>query len=293
MSEIALNAPDSKPAGRIQPGRIIGKVLSYVVFIAWAIVTITPLVWLAYSSFKTNPEITASRLALPTALHFENYSDAWRIGKLGTYFGNSIIYTGVTCFGIVMLSMMASYGFAKMRFKKLSAAFYAMIGIGMLISVQAILIPLFLMLKSYGLINTYPGLILTYITLGLPMAIYLGTEYIRGIPDSLIESAYIDGAGNFRMFWSIILPMTRPVIVTMSILNVLSYWNEFLMVFILTMDDTMKSLPVGVMSFVSPTSQEWDKQFAALVISLIPIISVYFAFQKKLTQGVVAGAVKG
>jgi raffinose/stachyose/melibiose transport system permease protein len=284
MSDLAVN---------IKPGRIIGKTLSYAVFITWAVITITPLVWLAYSSFKTNPEITASRLALPTAAHFENYSDAWRIGKLGTYFTNSIIYTGVTCFGIVILSMMASYGFAKMRFKKLSAALYALIGIGMLISVQAILIPLFLMLKSYGLINTYPGLILTYITLGLPMAIYLGTEYIRGIPDSLIESAYIDGAGNFRMFWSIILPITRPVIVTISILNVLSYWNEFLMVFILTMDDTMKSLPVGVMSFVSPTSQEWDKQFAALVISLIPIIAVYFIFQKKLTQGVVAGAIKG
>jgi raffinose/stachyose/melibiose transport system permease protein len=293
MSGIAMNNPVSKPAGQVRVGSVVGKSLSYVVFVAWACITILPLVWLGYSSFKTNAEITASRLALPTAAHVENYSEAWRIGKLGTYFVNSIVYTGVTCFGIIMLSMMASYGFAKMRYRRTSNFLYGMLGIGMLISVQAILIPLFLMLKNYGLINTYPGIILTYITLGLPMAIYLGTDYIKGIPDSLIESAYIDGAGNFRMFWSIILPMTKPVIVTMSILNVLSYWNEFLMVFVLTMDDTMKSLPVGVMSFVSPTSQQWDKQFAALVISLLPILAVYFTFQKKLTQGVVAGAVKG
>lgn len=273
--------------------RFIMRTVSYVMFIAWAVMTIVPLVWLAYSSFKTNVEITASRISLPTALHFENYADAWRIGKLGTYFTNSLIYTGITCFLIILLSMMASYGFAKMRFKKTSNLLFVVIGIGMLINVQAILIPLFLMLKNYGLINTYPGVILPYVALGLPMAIYLGTVYIRGIPDSLIESAWIDGAGNFRMFLFVVLPMCQPVIVTMSILNILSYWNEFLLVFILTMDDTMKSLPVGVMSFVSPTSQEWDKQFAALVISLLPVLVVYLIFQKKLTEGVVAGAVKG
>lgn len=274
-------------------GYYASRGVSYLVFITWTLVTLFPLIWMLYSSFKSNNQIITRFFDLPTVMLWENYSIAWDQAHLGQLFVNSLIYSTVSTFFIVMFSMMAAYAFAKMDFPKISNALYAVIGLGLLISVQAILIPLFIMLAAMGLKDSHVGIIMTYVALGLPMAIYLATEFVRGIPDSLIESAYIDGASNFRMFKSIVLPMTTPVIVTISIITVLGIWNEFLLVFVLTSSDATRSLPVGVMSFAGAFSQQYGRQLAAMVVAVAPVMVVYFIFNKRLTQGVVAGAVKG
>ncbi len=269
------------------------KVVAYTVFISWSLITIFPIIWTIYSSFKTTDEILSSPMALPTSINLKNYVMAWTQAELGGKFLNSVLYTTTSTISILILAMMAGYGFAKMySFAKISKIIYSIIGVGLLISVQAIIIPLFLMLRKLGLSDNYLGLIMTYIALGLPIAIYLGTEFIKGIPDSLIESAYIDGASNGRMFRQIILPMTTPVLFTIGILNVLGTWNEFMLAFILGTEKT-KSLPVGVQSFASQTSTQYGAQMAALVIVLLPVVLIYLGFNKKITQGVVAGAIKG
>ncbi len=271
----------------------VARGFAYAVFIIWSLITIFPLVWTLYSSFKATNEILASPLALPETISLRNYIMAWNQAKLAPKFLNSILYTTSSTFFVLLLAMMASYGFAKMyEFKRFSNVMYSLIGVGLLISVQAIIIPLFLLLRKFNLSDNYVGIILTYIALGLPIAVYLGTEFIKGIPDSLIESAYIDGASNARMFAQIILPMTTPVLFTIGILNVLGTWNEFMLVFILGTEKT-KSLPVGVQSFASQTSTEYGAQMAALVIVLLPVVLAYLIFNKKITQGVVAGAIKG
>lgn len=274
-------------------GYYSSRTLSYIVLVTWTLITLFPLIWMFYSSFKTNNQIITQFFNLPTVLMFDNYSEAWDKANLGQLFMNSVFYSTVSTFFVVMFSMMAAYAFAKMDFKRVTGVVYSLIGLGLLISVQAILIPLFIMLTQIGLSNSHFGIVLTYIALGLPMAIYLGTEFVRGIPDSLIESAFIDGASNFRMFLSIILPMTIPVIVTISIITVLGIWNEFLLVFVLTSSDATRSLPVGVYSFTSQTSTQYGRQLAAMTIAVAPVIILYFIFNKRLTQGVVAGAVKG
>ncbi len=271
----------------------VARGVAYFVFTLWSLITIFPLVWTFYSSFKTTNEILGSPMALPSTLNLKNYVMAWQQAELGPKFLNSILYTTSSTFFVLILAMMASYGFAKMyEFKKFSNIMYALIGIGLLISVQAIIIPLFLLLRKFNLSDNYIGIILTYIALGLPIAVYLGTEFIKGIPDSLIESAYIDGASNWRMFMQIVLPMTTPVLFTIGILNVLGTWNEFMLVFILGTEKT-KSLPVGVQSFASQTSTQYGAQMASLVIVLMPVVLAYLIFNKKVTQGVVAGAIKG
>ncbi len=271
----------------------IARGVAYLVFILWSLITIFPLVWTFYSSFKSTHEILGSPMALPSSWQFTNYIKAWQQAELGPKFLNSVLYSTSSTFFVLLLAMMASYGFAKMyEFKKFSKVMYALIGIGLLISVQAIIIPLFLLLQKFNLTDSYVGIILTYIALGLPIAIYLGTEFIKGIPDSLIESAYIDGSSNSRMFLQIIIPMTTPVLFTISIMNILATWNEFMLVFILGTDKT-ESLPVGVQSFASQTSTQYGVQMAALVIALLPVVLVYLIFNKKVTQGVVAGAIKG
>ena len=135
-------------------------------------------------------------------------------------------------------------------------------------------------------------IILVYTAFGLPMAVMLSSTYIKGLPDSLVESAYIDGATPFRTFMSIIVPMTVPVIVTISIMTALGIWNEFLLVLVMASKESTKSLPVGVYSFSSRTGIQLGWQIAALVIATIPVLVVYFIFQKKLAEGVAGGAIK-
>ena len=367
-------AKEKKPK---TPGAILGSILSYMVFVTWALITIIPIVWMFYSSFKSNEELTRDIYALPYDLlhniddeytviapslnvipdydaktdkrerliiesstispgrkllvHFLlkedlpaeiaskvpgdsltvrelpkklqreiywktlwfNYRSAIARGGLGGKFINSFIYAGVSTFLVIILGCMIAFAISKMQFRKLSMVVMALIGLGYLISINSVIIPLFLILSSVGLTDTHLGIILVYVAFGMPLSVLLSTQFMKGLPSSLIESAYIDGASTFRAFWSIIMPMTVPVIITISIISALGIWNEFLLVLVLASSDFTKSLPVGVFSFSSLTSTQLGWQLAALVIATLPVMIVYFSFNKQITKGVVAGAVKG
>jgi raffinose/stachyose/melibiose transport system permease protein len=222
-----------------------------------------------------------------------NYEAAFVRGGLGLKFVNSVIYTVVSTFLIALLGLMISFALSKMPFRRLSVAILALIGLGYLLSIQSVIIPLFLMLSSASLTDTHAGIILVYTAFGLPLAVLLMTQFMRGIPDSLIESAYIDGASSLRAFRSIMIPMSTPVLVTVSIISALGIWNEFLLVLVLASSESTKSLPVGVFSFTSLMGTQLGWQLAALVIATVPAIAVYLSFSKTITKGVVAGALKG
>lgn len=351
--------------------------LSYAVFVAWTLITIVPLFWMGYSSFKSNEELTRDIYSWPKDLldnmddeyvviprslnvvpdydeekdprerliiesttiaptrrllvHFLvkedlpadlaalepgdrlrvsqlpakmrsrihwstvwfNYRSAFARGGLLGKFANSVLYASASTFFIVLFGLMLGFAISKMAFRKASAVIGALIGAGYLISINSVIIPLFLMLSSVKLTDTHLGVVLVYTAFGLPMSAMLSSQFIRGLPDSLIESAFIDGAGYWRMFVSIVVPMSVPVITTVAIINALGIWNEFLLVLVLASSELTKSLPVGVYSFSSLQSTQLGWQLAALVIAVLPAMIVYFAFHRKLTQGVVAGAVKG
>ncbi|MCX7656020.1 MAG: carbohydrate ABC transporter permease [Treponemataceae bacterium] len=355
----------------------IGRIISYVVFISWTLITVVPLIWMGYSSFKSNEELVRDIYALPhdllvnrddvyqvipkalnvmipehiqndprerliiesteiaptRRLHvffllkeelppelarlepgetltvsqlpkkmqweiywktvFFNYLSALERGNLIGKFFNSVLYAVVSTFFIALFGVMAGFGLSKMNFKKLSFIIGGLIGFGYLISNNSVIVPLFLMLSNLKLTDTHVGIILVYTAFGLPLSVMLATQFIRDLPNSLIESAFIDGAGYFRMFFSIIVPMTVPVITTISIISGLGIWNEFLLVLVMASSELTKSLPVGVYSFSSLTSTQLGWQLAALVIAVLPVMIIYFIFNNKLTQGVVAGAVKG
>ena len=379
-------------------GKYMAKPISYFIFILWTVITLIPLIWMLYSSFKTNEELNRDIYSLPRDLlsvsenfydvvppqtnivypnglleslgikstkqrdeinekiiilesptigghkrimvHFIkrsyipegsltfdgkdlkniqpgtgvqvkcsdlpksiqmkigwntlwwNFTSAWVRGELGKGFINSIIYTVASTFLVVLLGLMLGYGTTKFKFKKIAAAVSAIIALGYLLDINQLIVPLFLMLTKLGLTDTHIGIIMVYTAFGLPMAVMLSSTYIKGLPDSLVESAYIDGATPFRTFISIIVPMTVPVIVTISIMTALGIWNEFLLVLVMASKETTKSLPVGVYSFSSRTGIQLGWQIAALVIATIPVLVAYFAFQKKLAEGVAGGAIK-
>ena len=269
-------APKVIAGGDRATSGLVGKTISYIVFATWALITVLPLIWMFYSSFKSNDELITNIYALPHDL-----------------FVNSVIYTSVSTFLIAFLSLMISFALSKMPFRKLSSLVLALIGMGYLLSIQSVIIPLFLMLSSAKLTDTHFGIIIVYTAFGLPLAVLLLTQFMRGLPDSLIESAYMDGASVFRTFTSIMVPMSTPVIITVSIISALGIWNEFLLVLVLASSESTKSLPVGVYSFTSLMGTQLEWQLAALVIATAPAMAVYLAFNKSITKGVVAGALKG
>ncbi len=274
--------------GSVSP---VTRVVAYVVMILFTILTIGPLVWLFYSSFKLNSDIMQSTLGLPLHPTLENYARAWKLGQMGILLINSVIYTGVATAATVFLGVSTGYAFAKFHFR-ITAFLYFFILLGLLITVQSVLAPLFIVETRLGIADTRLGVIVPYVAFGLPVAIYLATSYVAGIPSSLEESAVIDGASYLRIFWSIILPVSRPVVATMTILTFLSNWNEFVLILVLTSRSSLRSLPVGINAFAGVFNVDYGLQFAALVIGTIPMIIFYIFFHERLAQGFAEGALK-
>lgn len=268
------------------------RVALYVVLLTFTVMTLYPIFWLVMSSFKTTQEFQLNRLGLPSGLHIDNYVQAWRIGEFNQLLLNSVIYTAATTLAIVVFSLSAGFAFAKLR-SRATPFLHGSFVVGILLTLQSIMIPLFLMSVASGLYNTRLGVLIPYIGIGMPLGVYLCTEYIKSIPDSVIDSAKIDGASYLKIFTAIIIPMAKPVATTLAILNVTGIWNEFMLINILVCKNSLKSMPVGIMKFSSALSSDYGKQFAALVIGMLPMLIFYVIFRNKIAEGVSAGAVKG
>ncbi|MBR1583493.1 MAG: carbohydrate ABC transporter permease [Spirochaetales bacterium] len=272
--------------------RRVGMVLTYALLILFAILAIAPLLWLAMNSFKTSQEYQMNRLGFPKTFFWQNYPQAWTRGHFGIYIINSVIYTAITTVAILALSFMSGFAFSKINNRN-TKWIYGSYVVGILMTLQSIMIPLFIVINQVGLYDTKLGVLIPYIGIGLPMGIYLATEFMKSIPNALVESARLDGAHYGRIFISIMAPMAAPVGTTIAILQISGTWNEFMLINMLTSSTKNKSLPVGIQSFAGSLSTDYGKLFASLMIGLIPMLIFYIIFRKEITKGVSAGAVKG
>jgi len=270
----------------------VGRGAVYMVMSLFALMTLYPIFWLIMNSFKTTREFQVSQLAFPKAPTLQNYVEAWKMGDFGLLFPNSVLYTLGATAGIIFLSLMAGFAFAKLR-SRATKPIYNSFVIGILLTTQTLMIPLFLEVNLLGLYNTRLAVLLVYIGAGLPIGIYLATEYIKAIPNAVVESARIDGAGFFTIFLKIIVPMSVPVATTLAMLNITGLWNEFALINILVSKTELKSLPLGIYKFSGSLSTDYGKQFAALTIGMVPMLLFYMIFRKQITKGVAAGAIKG
>lgn len=269
------------------------QIIAYVVMVVYTVLTIGPLVWLFYSSLKPHGDIMRNPMALPTGLDFSNFVHTWKGGNLGQGMINSIMYTVISLSVSTILAMMASFGFAKFPYKKVTGILYYLVLLGILLSMEALLIPLFIMSTQTGLYDTRIGLIIPYIAFGLPMAIFLGTTYLKGVPDELVESAIIDGSGYLRIFWSIILPVATPVVTTIVIFGFIGIWNDFVLAFMLASKESIRTLQIGINSFAGSLTNNYGWQFAALVVGTVPMLVFYAIFYQKIVEGYAGGALKG
>ena len=266
-------------------------VVSYVFLIMFTFITVFPILWMTYSSFKTMGDIMLDPLGLPMHPTLENYIKCFKYGNMGYAFLNSVIYSGVSTLFTVLLSLQAGFALTKFPYKS-TKVFGALFTLGLLITVNSVITPLFIMETNTGLYNTYLGVLLPYIAFGLPMAVLIASSYIKGVPTALIEAAVIDGASYQQIFWQIILIVSTPVMATIAVLTFLGNWNEFLMVFTLTSGSNMRSLPVTINSFAGRLNQDYGLQFSALVIGTIPMFIFYIVAHDALIEGFGEGALK-
>lgn len=260
----------------------------------YAIISIYPIVWMLFYSLKNNDEIFFTNpFGIPKHFRFENYITALSQFNVPSYFLNSVITSLLTVVGTVILSVLFSYSTARMEWKlKNVARIYMMLG--MFIPLQVVMIPLAILVKDLHLTNTRAALIIPYIAFNLSFSTMVFYGFMRSIPNELEEAAYMDGAGIFRTFFSIILPLLKPAIATVSIFVLLNAWNEFTMALILISDEKLKTLPLGLLFFQGQFTTNWGAMGAAMFISSIPTLLMYLFFSEKVENALtVGGAVKG
>jgi raffinose/stachyose/melibiose transport system permease protein len=268
------------------------KLPAYIIMGGFTFLTLAPLIWLLYSSFKPHPEIIRNIFALPKQFYLDNFAIAYERGNLGIYFVNSVIYTSIATALTTLFALSAGYALAKFGYK-IAGFVYAFFIMGLLVTPHSVLVPLFVLETTLNIDDTRIGVILPYIAFGLPFLVYLATSYIKGIPDELEQAAVVDGATYLQIFYRIIAPVAKPVASTMVIFSFINNWNEFVFVFVLTSDRALRSLPVGINAFAAGLTRDYGLQFAALVIGTLPMIIFYVFFHEQIARGFAAGAVKG
>lgn len=266
--------------------------ICFVIFVIVALINIYPLVFSIFCSFKGNLEIFSSFTSLPKRLRFENYITAWKVGNIGRYFLNTIILSVGTLVIAGLFGAMASYVLAKFRFRGKSKIYLLFIS-GMMIPIQAVLIPLSYIFGKLGVMNNYPVLILLYSAFCFPMTVLVLTGFMNGIPTELEEAMVIDGASIFQVFFKMILPLSVPGIVSVSIFNFIQVWNNLLFPLIFISDKNKGTISMGLLAFFGEYSTDYSSSMAGICLTTIPVIIAYVFFQEKIENGLMSGAIKG
>jgi N-acetylglucosamine transport system permease protein len=272
--------------------KVVGTV-SHTVLVIWCLLVIVPLLWVILSSFKTSSEIFASPFGLPANWNFTNYRNAWTIAGIGSFFFNSVIVVFGALFLTMLFGAMSAYVLARFRFPGSRLLYYLMLA-GLTFPIFLAIVPLFFVLRGIGLLNTLPGLILTYAAFAFPFTVFFLYAFFRTLSRSIAEAAAMDGAGEWRIFFQIMLPMARPGLATVAILNFVGLWNQFLLPVALNTNPENYVLTQGMASFASQAgySVDFGALFAAVVITVVPVLIVYLIFQRQLQGSVSQGTNK-
>ncbi len=276
------------------------KIFVYVALAGLAISILIPVAWVFMASIKENPEFYGNAWSLPKGFYWQNFIEAWTKAKMGEYFLNSIIVTGLAIVILLVVSIPCAYVLSRMEFKG-SKFINNYLHAGLFINLSYIVIPIYLMLKGWGdvigkmiFLNNIFVLALIYASTAIPFTVYLLSNYFRSISKTYEEAAYIDGAGYTRTMLDIMVPMAKPSIVTVILFNFLSFWNEFILAQTLLVSSS-KTLPVGLVYLQQAQrgAANYGPMYASLVIVMLPTLILYILVQRQLTEGMMVGGDKG
>jgi len=294
LTDITLTRPASQTLANKRQRRYprFSQIGRHVLLTVTCLLVLVPIAYLLLASFKSVQDFFDRPYGLPTKWEWQNYVRAWHEANVSVTLTNSIIVTSAAVALSTFLAAFASYGLSQ-RDKRLTATLYVLFASGMLIPVQMTVLPLFILLRQLGLSGTLFSLIFPYAALGLPLAILILVPFFATLPSDLAAAARIDGANEWQVFWRVMLPLVRPALASVMILNGVWMWNEFFIPLIIAIKPATQTLPVGIMAFVGVYSTEWGLVFASVVVSALPVVIAYVLLTRQFVAGISAGAIKG
>lgn len=269
------------------------KLYKHATSLILVIFTLLPIVILFLTSIRTSADLASyGPVSIPRTIDFANFARAWNLGNFGVYFKNSLITMGATIILTLFFSMLGAYvlSFHEFRGKQLMIS---LIMLGIMISFQQIMIPLFHSLRDMKLLNTRWAIILPQTAMQIPFSVFLMRGFMRDLPKSVIESARLDGANEVQVLFRVVTPLVRPALVTLIIFTAVASWNNFMLPTIMVQNDALRTVPVGLNYFKDQHFTDFPMMCAAAMIVVLPILTVYLIFQQKMIQGMTVGSVKG
>ena len=284
LARASAAAPRRRPA-------LTRSLLVHAALVVVALIVGVPLYWTVKSSLTTNAEIFASPIQwLPSALHPENYTQALTAVPFGLYFRNSTFVAAAVTATTLVTSALAGYGFAKFRFPGQRILFVAVLA-SMMVPFQAIMIPLFVMVRGLGWLNSFTGLIVPGAVSGF--GIFLMRQFMSRLPDALCEAARIDGCGEWRLFWSIVLPLSRSALAALAVLTFLASWNNFLWPLIVAQSSDVFTVPLGLVQFRGSYFTNYAQILAVSLVAAAPVIVLYLLMQRQIIGTFASSGIKG
>jgi len=275
-------------------GGHIGTGLLRIYLILFSITIIFPVCWTIWTSFKTTQEFFAEPFGLPVTINLDNFVRAWEMASVGEYFMTSVKISVICVPILAIVGSMVAYACTRLKLKigNLTSGIFMM---GLFIPTVLCIVPMFLQMRSAKLIDNHFGLILLMLAVNMPFSTYVLCGVFRTMPHELEEAAVIDGCNHFQIFFKVLFPIAKSGVATISIFNFLSVWNEYVLARTMIMTPVKNTLPVGLVNLQATTNHQadWTALFAGMVIVMIPTMVIYLIFQKYITSGLTAGAVKG
>lgn len=243
------------------------------------------------SSFKTNIEIFTTPLSLPKSFSFENFIEVWDVVNFSNYIWNSIIVSSASVFIVLFVSSLAGFYLARYPFKW-NTAILLFFMIGLMLPMKLAVIPLYMMMMKLGLLDTLFSLIFIYVAGGIPFAVFLFYGFFRTVPKALEDSARLDGCNEFQIYYKIVLPLMKPAISIVGIVNLINVWNDFFYPLIFIRTDSLSTIPLGMLTLFGEYDTEWNLLFAGLSLSALPMIVAFLFASRQFMEGLTEGAVK-
>jgi raffinose/stachyose/melibiose transport system permease protein len=272
--------------------RLLGRIVIYVVLGALALVFLYPVVLMVLTAFKPTPEIFRNPFGLPASWSLETFASVWRRANFGLFLRNSLLITGGSALLLLATAAPAAYALARYSFRLRGPLFLFFLA-GIMIPIRLGILPLYLLIRDLGLIDTPIALILVYTASGMPMSIFLLSVFFRNLPRELEDAARIDGCSEGQIFRRIMLPLVRPGLATVVIVNVVPWWNDFFFPLLFLQTDTWKTIPLGMQIFFGQHLINWSLVFSGMVLASLPLLIIYLLMSRQFIAGLTAGAVKG
>jgi len=263
----------------------------FMIMVFYVVLIIYPLFNMVISSFKSNKDILTTPFALPASVDFENYRTVWVDKGFSRYFLNSLIVTTAAMAFVILFGSMGAYGISRYTYRA-STLIYMLFLSGIMLPLKAAIIPLFLLIRKLGLINTQLSVIMIFIAMGLPSTVFILSGFMKGIPLELEYAARIDGCSDFQIYRRVVMPMTAPAVALVTIYNAVPIWNDFFFPLVFLQSNRLKTLPVGLSTFFGQHSTNWSLLFTSLSLAIIPMLILYLFMSKYFIKGMTAGAVK-